>query len=61
MVKYTIQEIIDWASSFSLLEIEIQKMLFLLHLGYEGMAEVDTDPKGRFVFFNPFMKEGLII
>ena len=26
-------------------------MLFLLYLGLEGITEVDTDPKGRFVFF----------
>ena len=27
-------------------------MLFLLHLGLEGVTEVDTDPKERFVSFN---------
>ena len=26
-------------------------MLFLLHLGLEGITEVDTDPKERFVSF----------
>ena len=26
-------------------------MLFLLHLGLEGMTEVRNDPKGRFVSF----------
>ena len=26
-------------------------MLFRLHLGLQGMTEVDTDPKGRFVSF----------
>ena len=26
-------------------------MPFLLHVGLEGITEVDTDPKGRFVFF----------
>ena len=26
-------------------------MLFLLHLGLEGITEVDTDPKRRFVSF----------
>ena len=26
-------------------------MLFLLHLGLEGITEVDNDPKGRFVSF----------
>ena len=45
MIKYTIQEIIDWAPSFSLLEIVTKGMLFLLHLGLEGITEVGTDPK----------------
>ena len=33
-------------------------MLFLLHLGLEGITEVDTDPKGWFVSFKvtPSMK-----
>ena len=26
-------------------------MIFLLHLGPEGITEIDTDPKGRFVSF----------
>ena len=26
-------------------------MLFLLHLGLEGITELNTDPKGRFVSF----------
>ena len=26
-------------------------MLFLLHLGLEGVTEIDTDPKERFVSF----------
>ena len=26
-------------------------MLFVLHLDLEGITEVDTDPKGRFVSF----------
>ena len=26
-------------------------MLFVLHLGLEGIAEVDTDPESRFVSF----------
>ena len=26
-------------------------MLFLLHLGLEGVTEVDTNPKERFVYF----------
>ena len=49
MIKYTIQEIIDSVPSFSLLEILIQKECF--HLGLEGVTEVDTDPKERFVSF----------
>ena len=33
-------------------------MLFLLHLGLEGITEVDTDAKGRFVSFKvPLMIE----
>ena len=28
-----------------------KELLVLLHLGLEGIIEVDTDPKGRFVFF----------
>ena len=52
MIKHNIQEIIDWALSFSLLKITTQKeCIFLLHLGLEGITEVDTDPKGRFVSF----------
>ena len=26
-------------------------MLFVLHLGLEGITEVDTDPEGKFVSF----------
>ena len=26
-------------------------MLFLLHLGFESVTEVDTDPEGKFVSF----------
>ena len=26
-------------------------MFFFIHLGLEGITEVDTDPKGRFVSF----------
>ena len=51
MIKYTIQEKIDWAPSFSPGDSQIKRMLFLLHLGLEGVTEVDTDPKGRFVSF----------
>ena len=35
---------------FSLLESH-KSMLVLLHLDLEGITEVDTDPKGRFVSF----------
>ena len=35
--------------SFSLLDTK--GLLFLLHLGLEGITEVDTDPKERFVSF----------
>ena len=53
MIKYTIQEIIDWVPSFSLLEILIQKECFFcfIWVGLEGVTEVDTDPKERFVSF----------
>ena len=43
MIKYTIQEIIDWVPSFL-----SWRMLFLLHLSFEGVTEVDTDPKTGF-------------
>ena len=43
MIKYTIQEIIDWVPSFS--------MLFLLHLSLERVTEVENDAKGRFMSF----------
>ena len=51
MIKYTIQEIIDWAPSLSPGDIHTKGMLFLLHLSLEGVTEVDTDPKERFVSF----------
>ena len=59
MIKHTIQEIIDWAPSFSLsLSLSLsfgdshaKGILFLLHLGLEGITEVDTDPEGKFVSF----------
>ena len=51
MIKYTIQEIIDWAPSFSLLEIAIQKECFLCFIWVLKVSEVDTDPERRFVSF----------
>ena len=50
MIKYTIQEII-FPIFFSPGDTHTKGMLFLLHLGLEGITEVDTDPKGRFVSF----------
>ena len=51
MIKYTIQEIIDWAPSFSLLEIVIQKECFLCFVWVLMVSEVDTNPERRFVSF----------
>ena len=51
MIKYTMQEIIDWAPSFSLLEIAIQKECFLCFIWVLKVSEVDTDPERRFVSF----------
>ena len=51
MIKYTIQEIIDWAPSFSLLEIVIQKECFLCFIWVFKVSEVDTDPERRFVSY----------
>ena len=51
MIKYTIQEIIDWAPSFSLLEIAIQKECFLCFIWVLKVSEADTDPERRFVSF----------
>ena len=51
MIKYTTQEIIDWAPSFSLLEIAIQKECFLCFIWVLKVSEVDTDPERRFVSF----------
>ena len=48
MIEYTMPEIIDWAPSFSLMGIVIRKESFL---DLEGITDVDTDPKGRFVSF----------
>ena len=50
MIKYTIQEII-FPIFFSPGDTHTKGMLFLLHLGLEGVTEVDTDPKERFVSF----------
>ena len=36
---------------FSPGDSDTKGLLVLLHLGIEGITEVDTDPKGRFVFF----------
>ena len=38
-------------------------MLFLLHVGLEGITEVDTDPKGRFVYLKvtPSNESSLIV
>ena len=49
MIKYTIQQIIDSASSFS--PGDTKGMLFLVHLSIEGVTEVDTDPNWRFMSF----------
>ena len=51
MIKYTIQEIIDWAPSFSFLEIAIQKECFLCFIWVLKVSEADTDPERRFVSF----------
>ena len=51
MIKYTIQEIIDLAPSFSLLEIVTQKECFFCFIWVFKVSEVDADPKGRFVSF----------
>ena len=50
MIKCTIQEII-FPIFFSPEDTHTKAMLFLLHLGLEGVTEVDTDPKERFVSF----------
>ena len=39
-------------------DIHTKGMLFLLHLGLEDITEVNTDPKGKFVSFNPIQDEG---
>ena len=50
LIKYTIQEIIGWVQYFFPLESH-KGLLVLIHLGLEGVTEVDTDLKGRFVTF----------
>ena len=49
MIKYTIKEVIGWTPSFSLLESYTEGLL--TYVGLEGVTEVDTDPKGRFMSF----------
>ena len=54
MIKYTILEKIDWASSFSLLEIVIQMECFLCFIWILKVSrpyEVDTDTEERFASF----------
>ena len=51
MTKYTIQEIIDCAPFFSLLEIAIQKECLLCFIWVLNVSEVDTDPERSFVSF----------
>ena len=51
MIKYTMQEIIDWASSFSLMEIPIQKECFFCFIWVLKLSEFVTDPERRFVSF----------
>ena len=50
MIKCTIQEII-FPIFFFPEDTHTKAMLFLLHLGLEGVTDVDTDPKERFVSF----------
>ena len=50
MIKYIIQEII-FPIFFSPGDTHTKGMLFLLHLGLQGVTEVDTDPKERFASF----------
>ena len=50
MIKYTIQVII-FPIFFSPGDTHGKGVLFLLHLGLEGVTEVDTDQKERFVSF----------
>ena len=63
MTKHTIQEIIDWAPSFSLLDIVTQKECFFYFIWVLKLSEVDTDTKGRFVSFKvtPFNESSLLV
>ena len=49
MIKYTIPVF------FSPGDTHTNGMLFLLHLGLEGVIEVDTDPRKRFLSFKVTM------
>ena len=51
MIKCTIQEIIDWAPFFSLLETVMQKERFLCFIWVLMVSEAHTDPERRFVSF----------
>ena len=51
MIKYTMQEIIDWAPSFSLLEIVIQKECFLYSVWVLKVSRRYADPERRFASF----------
>ena len=52
MIKHTIREIIDWVPIFfSPGDSHTKGMLYLLPLGLEGITEVATNPKRRFVSF----------
>ena len=50
----------NWlGNNFSLLaDSHTKDLLFLLHPGLESVTEVDTDPKQRFVSFNPLQDWG---
>ena len=50
LIKYTIQEIIGWVQYF-FPQGHTKELLVLIHLGLEGVTEVDTDLKGRFLTF----------
>ena len=43
---------------FSPGDSQTKRLRVLLYLGIEGVTEVDTDPKRRFMSFNPNMLEG---
>ena len=51
MIKSTMQEIIDWALSFCLLDIVIQKECLLCFIWVLKVSEVVTDPERGFVPF----------